>query len=353
MAGDDRTEQATPRKRQEMRQKGRVARSGEINAAFGLLACLLALRVTGPYMVGNLLGLVRAGFQLAPGADLAQRELTSGLMALVVTMVKVLAPLLGAAAVAGIASNVCQVGFNFTLQPLAPDWDRLNPVRGFARIFSKQALVTLAKSLLKIGIVGWVAYSFLRKNYDLVAGLTAMGHAEIYATVGHLAWQLFLRAAAALIVIAGFDYVFQRFEFERSIRMTKQEVKDEWKRSEGDPLIKSRQRQRHREVARARMMQEVARATVVVTNPVHLAVALRYEPREMDAPEVVAKGQRLVAERIKEVARDNDVPVVENPELARALYHQVEIGQRLPADLYQAVAEIIAFVYRLAGRTRI
>jgi flagellar biosynthetic protein FlhB len=325
----------------------------EINAACGLLACLVALRFAGPYMVANLAAMVRAAFELAPAADLGARDVSSGLMALVVASAKVMAPILGAATVAAVASNVAQVGFNFTLQPLAPDWNRINPVQGFARIFSVRAAVELGKSLLKVAIVGWVTYSFLRKHYDLVAGLTAMGHAEIFATVGYLAWQLFLRAAVALVLIAGADYVFQRFQFERSIRMTKQEVKDEWRRSEGDPLIRSRLRQRHRELARARMMQEVARATVVVTNPVHVAVALRYQPQEMDAPEVVAKGQRLVAQRIKEVARENGVPVVENPELARALFHQVEVGQRIPADLYQAVAEIIAFVYRLAGRTRV
>jgi len=353
MAADDRTEQATPRKRQEVRQKGQVARSGEINAAFGLLACLIALRVAGPYMAGNLEALVRSGFQLAPESTLSLAQAKASMLCTATAMAKIMAPLLGAAMVAGVVSNVCQVGFNFTLQPLNPDWSRINPVRGFARIFSVRALVELAKSLLKVCVVGWVTYSYLRHNYQLVAAMSAMGHAEIYATLGYLAWHLFLRAAAALILIAALDYVFQRFQFERSIRMTKQEVKDEWKRSEGDPLVKSRLRQRHRELARARMMQEVARATVVVTNPVHVAVGLRYEPREMEAPEVVAKGQRLVAERIKEVARENGVPIVENPELARALFDEVEIGRRIPADLYQAVAEIIAFVYRLSGRTKI
>ena len=353
MANEDKTEQATPRKRQEVRQKGQVARSGEINAAFGLLACLIALRVAGPYMAGNLAALVRSGFQLAPTSTLSQEQVTSGIWSVMATMAKILAPVLGAAAVAGFVANLCQVGFNFTLQPLAPDWNRVNPVRGFARIFSLRALVELTKSLLKLGIVGWVAYGYLRGNYHLITTMSAMGHAQVYATLGYLAWNLFLRAAAALICIAGLDYLFQRFQFERSIRMTKQEVKDDWKRSEGDPLTKSRQRQRHRELARARMMQELARATVVVTNPVHLAVGLRYQPREMDAPEVVAKGQRLLAQRIKEVARENGVPIVENPELARALYHQVGIGQRIPADLYQTVAEIIAFVYRLSGRTTI
>jgi len=352
MAGDDRTEQATPRKRQDARQKGQVARSGEINAALGLLGCLLALRVGGPYMTAGLAGMMRDAFKLAPVADLGSRQVSSGLAAMMVTMAEVLLPVLGAAAVAGIVSNVSQVGFNFTLQPLAPDWSRLNPVQGFARIFSTRGAVELVKSVLKVVIVGWVAYSFLRSNYELIARMAAMGYDEMFSTVGWLAWQIFLRTGVALLLIAAFDYVFQRFQFERSIRMTKQEVKDEWKRSEGDPLIKSRQRQRHREFARARMMQEVARATVVVTNPVHLAVALRYVPGEMEAPEVVAKGQRLVAERIKEVAREHGVPMVENVELARALFKQVEVGQRIPADLYQAVAEIVAFVYRLAGRTR-
>ena len=353
MAADDKTEQATPRKRQEVRRKGQVARSGEINAACGLLACLLALRVGGPYMASGLAGLIRAGFELAPVSTLSPRELSVGLMSLLLATGKILTPVLGAAAVAGLVGNVCQVGFNFTLQPLNPDWTRLNPIRGFARIFSMRALVELAKSLLKVVVVGWVAYSFLRHNYQLVAAMSAMSHTEIYATLGYLAWHLFLRAAGVLVIIAGADYFFQRFQFERSIRMTKQEVKDDWKRSEGDPLIKSRMRQRHRELSRARMMQEVARATVVVTNPVHVAVALRYVPQEMEAPEVVAKGQRLVAERIKEVARENGVPVVENPPLARALHQQVEVGRRIPADLYQTVAEIIAFVYRLSGKTRV
>lgn len=199
-------------------------------------------------------------------------------------------------------------------------------------------------------VVGVVAYKYLRAHYQTVVMLPTMDRSEIITTLAQLGWGLLVRAAAALLIIAVLDYMFQRVQFEKSIKMSRQEVKEEFRRTEGDPLVKARVRQQQREMARARMITDVARASVVVTNPVHLAVAVRYEPTEMNAPTVLAKGQRLMAERIKEMAREHGVPVVENPPVAQLLFKTAEIGQEIPEALYQAMAEIVAYVYRLSGR---
>lgn len=350
MPADEKTELATPRKREEVRKKGQVARSGEITAAVGLIAGLATIRFFGPSMLRTIEQFMVSAFTGLPHAELGPETVISGGMKMLAVTARIVGPVLLATMVAGLAGNFAQVGFLFATQPIVPDFTRLNPIQGLARIFSVRAAAELGKALLKVIIVGYAAYSFLRANYPLVLGMTAMSRGQMGQTVAALTWQLLMRAALVLLVIAVLDYMFQRLQFEKGIRMTRQEVKEEYKRTEGDPVIKSRIRQRQRAVARVRMMQAVAKATVVVTNPTELAIALRYEPREMPAPVLVAKGRRKMAERIREAAKEHDVPIVENRVLAWALFKQVEIGQAIPGDLYQAVAEIIAFVYRLSGK---
>jgi flagellar biosynthetic protein FlhB len=350
MPADEKTETATPRKREEVRQKGQVARSAEITAAVGLLVGLATIRFFGGSMLRGIERLTVSAFAYLPQAELTPQTVYSQGLATLAATAGIVGPVLVAAMVAGLAANFAQVGFLFASQPIIPDFNRLNPIQGLARIFSVRAAAELGKSLAKVLVVGCACYSFLRGNYALVLGMSAMSRAQMGAVVARLMWHLLLRAGVVLLVIAVLDYMFQRMQFEKSIRMTRQEVKDEFKRMEGDPTTKSRIRQRQRAAAHARMMQAVARATAVVTNPTHVAVALRYEPLETPAPVVVAKGQRKIAERIREVAREHDVPIVENRELAWALFRQVELNRAIPADLYQAVAEIVAFVYRLSGR---
>jgi flagellar biosynthetic protein FlhB len=234
--------------------------------------------------------------------------------------------------------------------PLVPDFSRINPAQGMQRLFSLRGLAELVKALLKCALLTGVAYHFLRTRLPEIALLSTPGGLASLAVIGRTLWELMLRMALAGGFIAAVDYLFQRRIFEQRLRMTKQDLKEELRRSEGDPLLKSRLRRLQLQFARGRMMQQVAKATVVVTNPTHLAVALRYHPGEHPAPRVVAKGMRLVAERIKEEALRHRVPVIENQPLARALYDTTDLGRPIPVDLYQAVAEIIAFVLRLTGR---
>jgi flagellar biosynthetic protein FlhB len=260
---------------------------------------------------------------------------------------KTVAPIVAAVMVAGVVANVGQVGFAYNLQPLAPDLTRIDPIKGFARMFSARSFMELMKSLAKVSILGCVAWTFLRNQAGTVVALGTLSQDEAARTAGDLIWQLAIRVCSVILVIASIDYIYQRQQFEKSIRMTKQEVKEEFKRSEGDPKIRGAIRQRQREMSRRRMMQDVPTSDVVITNPTHYAVALKYDSQTMAAPVVVAKGQRLVAQRIKDIARKHHVPLVENKPVARALFASAEIGDSVPVELYQAVAEILAFVYRL------
>lgn len=259
-------------------------------------------------------------------------------------------PIAGACLCAGVVSNVAQVGFLWGAEAMKPELSKLDPLKGLTRILSTQGSVEFAKAVAKVTLVAWATLSTLRHQYQALAATGAMNLSESLGVLGSTAATTCTKACVLLVTLAAADYLYQRFAFERRIRMTRQEVRDDLRQSEGDPMVKLRLRQRQREFARRRMMEDVKRADVVVTNPAHLAVALRYAAREMRAPKVVAKGQRLIAERIKEVAKENRIPIVENKPVAQALFKSVKIGFEIPAALYQSVAEILAFVYRLRRR---
>jgi len=269
-----------------------------------------------------------------------------GLKAIALILVPIVVPILGV----GMLANLVQIGFLFTPQPLTPKLDRLNPVTGFKRLFSRRSLVELVKGILKLIIVGYVAYLTIRGEYKDIFPLIDQDIGQIAAFVGGVTFRTGIRTALALLVLALFDYAFQRWEYERELRMTKREVKDELKQAEGDPQVRSRIRSIQLRIARQRMMKAVPEADVVITNPVSLAVALRYSPEAMSAPTVVAKGARLMAEKIREVAERHGVPIVVNPPLAQGLYRSVEVGMEIPYEFYQVVAEILAYVYRLKGK---
>jgi flagellar biosynthetic protein FlhB len=351
MPSGEKTEAATPRRREELRQQGRVARSVEISAAASLVALVLVARFLGGGLVRGLGEFFAQRLSHAGGVELTPAALRGELLGAGLGMAKVLAPLALATCVGGVVGGVSQVGFLVSFHPLKFDWEKLNPVAGLGRIFSWQAVAGVAKSLAKAGLVGYLIYAFLRANAERLVGLGGLGTGAMGEAIGELLWGLMVRCAGALAVIAFLDYVFQRFQFEKNIRMTKFELKEELKRTEGDPLAKARRRRRQREIAHHRMMEAARRATVVVTNPVRLAVALRYEASETTAPVVVAKGQRLIAERIREIAKEEEIPVVENAPLAQTLFKSVKVGAQIPPELYQAVAEVIAFVYRMSGKS--
>ncbi len=345
----ERTEQPTPRRRQELRQKGQVARSVELASAFSLLAGLVALRTFGPWMYETMRTVAVNAFSHPYQTELTPEYASQYLLAAGLSTAKMMLPLATLACVAAVAASLLQTGFISSAQPLIPDFSRINPIQGAQRLFSLRGLTELVKSMLKLGLLGVVSFIYLRARFEELVGLSAAGGLQGVGLVGELVWGLSLRLAVVMLLIAIVDYLFQRRLFERSARMTREEVREDFRRSEGDPQVKARLRRLQQQLARGRMIQNVKQATVVVTNPVHLAIALRYEPQERPAPVVVAKGKRRTAERIQEEARLHRVPIVQNIPLAHALFESTEIGHMIPADLYQAVAEIIAFVYRLTG----
>lgn len=345
----ERTEPATPRRREEARKKGQVARSGEIGLAVTLLAAFAAIRIALGFGGQRLLSYTEATLTNVAIGELTMPAVGELMQSALTTSLAVLAPVLLAVLVAGFVTDAAQVGLRFAPAALNMDFNRINPAGGFKRIFSRRAVFALFKSLAKAALLGWVVYRIIRQNTERYMLLPQVPLGEAITVIGESLSTLFWQVGSLLLVLAALDYWHQRREFEESIKMTKAEVKQELRETEGDPQIRARVRERQRAIARRRMMQEVARADVVITNPTHFAVALRYE-REKGAPEVVGKGQGHVALRIREVANENGVPLVENPPLARGLYRAVEIGDLIPAEFYQAVAEVLAFVYRQRGR---
>ncbi|HHV61054.1 MAG TPA: flagellar biosynthesis protein FlhB [Firmicutes bacterium] len=350
MPREDKTEAATPRRRQEARRRGQVARSIEVNTAMVLFAGLVALSAWGTSSFSQLFIFTQGILARSAAMELNESQLGSISWAILVEVARVAGPVILACALAGLLSNIAQLGFLVTLEPLIPRLDRLNPANGLARLFSPRAGMELVKSVAKVAIVGYIGYSTLRQELPRLVMASGMDNGSIIALIRGLSLRLGFRVIPALAVLAAVDYIFQRREFEANLRMTKQEVKEEFRQMEGDPVLRSRIRARQRQIAMHRMMQDVPKADVVVTNPTHLAVALKYDSKTMNAPRVVAKGARLIAERIKAIAREHNIPVVENPPLAQALYKAVDIGKEIPPHLYKAVAEILAYVFYLNKR---
>lgn len=343
----EKTEQATPKRREDARRKGQVARSSELSSIAILAAGLLALSALGGYMFDQL-GvfmvdtLVNGIFiELDPGS----LHLSIGTWAL--GYARVVVPVVALLVVAALGINYAQVGVLFTLQPLTPKAERISPLSGLKRIFSSRGLVELAKGLFKIGAVVYVTYLTIDSDMDSLIAYMDMSVGQIFTLSGDITITLAFRIVLLLLIMAILDYAFQRWEYEKNLRMTRQEVREEVKQQEGDPMVRSRIRALQREMSQRRMMDDVMTADVVVTNPTHVAVALKYDMENMPAPRVVAKGQRLVAQRIKELARDAGVPLVENKPLARALFKVVRIGDEIPEDLFKAVAQVLAFVFQL------
>ncbi len=268
-------------------------------------------------------------------------------MTLLVKTVAIVLPLLLTLMAAGIVSNLMQTGFIFSGEPIQPKLSKISPLKGLKNMFSLKTIAELLKSLVKISVVGVIAYLTIRNEVGDVLPLMEQSVWQIMAYIGQVSFKILFATCWVLIVLALMDYLYQHWEHGRSLRMTKQELKDEYKNTEGDPLIKSRIRRLQREMAMRRMMTKVPTADVVITNPTHLAVALQYDQGRMAAPVVVAKGANLIAERIKEIAKENGVAVVENKPLAQVLYRMVDIAEAIPDNLYQAVAEVLAYVYRL------
>lgn len=344
----EKTEPASPKKRQEARKKGQVIQSREIPSVLVLVGALSVFYFWGGWMFSQVTDIMRMVLVQMGQSAMGPETTRLLLWHLFLKIITLLAPLFLVVALAGVCGNIGQFGFLMTGETLIPNLTKLNPLSGLQKLFSLRAGVELIKSILKVLVVGGVAYAMLVKELDHIPALVQLDTFSTLQFMGRVSLKIGFYTCLVLIVLAGVDYLFQRWQTERDMRMTKQEVKDEHKQREGDPMIRSRIRSAQREIAMRRMMTAVPDATVVITNPTHLAVALKFE-RSMPAPMVVAKGAGKIAERIKAVAQENEVPVIEQKPLARALYKNVEIDQYIPADLYHAVAEILAYVYRLKG----
>lgn len=354
MADYDRTEAPTPRKREEARRRGQVARSAEISSVLILLASFGVLRASGENMFHQLGTLMAKSFQPAAMVSFSDNNLATYASVASSAFLGIISPIILGLTVTGLAVNLAQTRLLFTTQPLKPNLARLNPVSGLQRMFSAGSLFELAKALFKVSVCAFIGYQVLAEKYP---HFLMLQHASLFTSVGIIggvALELGFKIGAVLLAMAALDYFYQRQRFEKGLRMSRTELKEEFRRTEGDPQIKARIKQQQRILARQRMMQSVPKADVIITNPTHLAVALQYDAARMAAPVVVAKGERLIAEQIKKVAMEHGVPIVENKPLAQALFKMVEIGEQIPASLYQAVAEVLAFIYqlKLSGQQR-
>ncbi len=351
-SAQERTERATAKRRQEARKKGQVAQSREIPSVMILMAALGVFYFAGSWIFWNLsamftgiyqnIGTLLLSFDEVSDASALSREVFD-------TVFGILIPIFLPLIIAGLIGNISQVGFEIHSEAMRFKLGKLNPISGMKKFVSLKSLVEVAKSILKLVFVGGIAYTVIANDMKLFPSQIQKGVAEIFLFIATLAFKIFLFVCLALIVLAVLDYIYQRWQHERNLKMTKQEVKDERKQTEGDPKIKARIRSMQLEMAQRRMMESVPEADVVITNPTHLAVAIKFDAGEMIAPRVLAKGAGFIAERIKDIAREHDIPLVEDKPLAQAMYQMLDIGDYIPVELYRAVAEILAYVYRLKG----
>jgi len=353
---EERTEPATQRRREEARKKGQVARSVELTSAFMFLVGLIAVWLIFPSIFSEIINITnfylsyngrdKTGCEIWEATRHASWITSSYGVSTLIAVGKAFAPfallMLGSALLIGYA----QVGFFVSGETIAPKFERIDPIKGFSRLISKRTIVSFAQSVLKVAIVTCVLYITMKGEQNRIANLADMQIKPAISQIIALTFKMGSRAAILLFVLAASDYAYQRWEYERSLRMTRQEVKEEMRQTEGDPLVRARIRSIQREMAMRRMMQEVPKADVVITNPTHIAVALRYRQALESAPRVCAKGMRLIAERIKAIAREYNIPIIEDKPLAHTLY-KLKLGQEIPFTLYKAVAEILARVYQM------
>ncbi|THF81251.1 flagellar biosynthesis protein FlhB [Cohnella fermenti] len=348
----EKTEKATPKKRNDARRKGQVSQSQEISNSLQLIVSVSLFMVLGSFFWNRIVAMFGEIFLHRLSMDVTPGNVLTLFGQYAIQMLIFLSPIFIGAIVVGFAAHYFQVGWLFTTEPLKFKLKPLNPINGFKRLFSMRALVELAKSVLKLLAISLIVYLVLWSERDRVMALAYVPIEDIFAFAGSLTTRLGMLVAITLFLIAIGDYYYQNYSYEKSLRMSKQDIKDEFKNQEGDPKVKAKIREKQRRMAIMRMMQEVPNADVIITNPTHFAVALQYDQTKMDAPKVIAKGQDYLALRIREIAKKHDVTIMENKPLARALYERAEVGQAIPPDLFQAVAEVLAYIYRLKGRRK-
>ncbi|MBU0616426.1 MAG: flagellar biosynthesis protein FlhB [Planctomycetes bacterium] len=350
MAQDDageKTEQPTPRRRQEAREEGQVPRSTDLTAAVGLLAALVLLNMFGPGMFERMLLLIR---EMVDVSDVSGTALRTWIARAGYAAAAILLPFLLLLMVLTAAGAVAQTGLLLTPKKLIPKLENLSPIKGVKRLFSFDSVTRTGLGLFKMGLIGLIAYYTVVARIQPVLGSGTLPPAGIMHLAAGILFALMLRLALVLLALGLIDYFYQRHKIEKQLRMNKQEIKDELKRMEGDPLLKMRRRQAQARLAMQRIAIDVPRSDVVVTNPTEYAVALRYDEATMPAPRLLAKGKDLLALRIRRIAQEHSVPIVQRPPLARGLYVSCEVGDEVPMAYYRAVAEVLAYVYQLSGR---
>jgi len=353
--GGEKTEEPTAKKLSDARKEGKVSKSKEIVSAVELVVVFATLRLVCSYYASSMLDAFTVSYNkissLGNVADINFITVRSLFYDAFIMIFKMLIPVMGGIMLIGLVGNIAQVKWQITGKPLMPKLNKLNPISGFKRIFSTQSLINLVKSLVLISICFVISYNelvdkkgelFNLYEVPLTTGISAI--ADVLISIG-------LKISVVYLIFGVVDFIYQKRKFRNEMMMTKQEVKDEYKQTEGDQTVKNKQRQKMMQASRNRMMKAVPEADVVITNPTHFAVALKYDPQISDAPLVVAKGADLVAQRIKDIAKENNISIKENKPLARTLYFNVEVGDKIPQELYQAVAEILAIVYEEKHKT--
>lgn len=347
----EKTEEPTPHKLQEARKKGQLAKSKDLTSAALVLVSFYVLKSTAAHMWQNMVEISYRVYDQLPlefNVTIVGVLLKDVLKIFLIT----LAPFLGANFLTAIVMEVAQTGFLVSLGPLEPKLDKLNPLEGVKKYFSMKTYIELFKSSIKMAVVIWLIYGVIKESMFMVVISSQLGLWQIMTFTGNLVMSVISRVGMFYVLIAIFDYFYQRYEYMKGLKMSKKEIKDEYKRLEGDPMIKQRQKDAARQMSQGRQMGAVPQADVVVTNPIHLAIAIQYKPQGMKAPKVVAKGRRLVAQEIRRIATEHRVPIIENPPLAQSLYKVVEVDSELPPQFYKSIAEILAFVYNLKKKRK-
>ena len=348
---DDKTEEATPKKKSESRKKGQLPRSKDVGLAFTLLICTLVISLFSGFIAGNFKSDMIYFLSSDYKQEITDISAKNYGMFVMLRMAMGIFPVVIPIMVGGVVASLMQTGFLLTGEPLKPSLGKLNPLKGIKNMFSKRSLLELVKNLIVISIIGYLAYDFVMANYKSILSMGNVYFPSLGLEIKNLVMGIFTKITMLMIVLAIIDYVLQRRIFSKEMRMSKQEVKEEFKQMEGDPQVKGKIKQKQREMATRRMMQAVPDATVVITNPTHIAVALKYEEGGMNVPKVTAVGADNIAIKIKEIAKDNDIPIIENKTLARAIYDTLDIGSEIPGEMYQAIAEILALVFKMKKQT--
>lgn len=346
---EEKTEEATSKRKEDARQEGQIVKSNEVNTVVILFSSFIAIVLFKNLFYQKIGGLIAKYFRLTSdaGTIVENGSILSFFSSAMADVILYSLPMLMVAFVASLVSNVAQVGFLFTTKPLQPKLSNISPMKGMKRIFSKQSVMELFKSIAKIFLVGYVGFQSISDQMDKIINTSFYTTASFYHALFDVLFYSLIKIFGVLLLIAAVDYFFKWKQHQKSIRMSKQEIKEEFKQQEGDPQVKSKRKQKQQEMAMSRMMQSIPKADVIITNPTHFSVAIQYDATENPAPVLLAKGMDLIALKIKEVAREHNIPIVENKMLARTIYSNIEIGSVITEDLYEVVAEVLAYIYSL------